>query len=113
MVTIVDYKTHEKEDGSKFYSLVVQGGIEAVKSRETGKNYLTAKTATVSCTFDEEGCKSLMETKIPGSIKTIEVEPYEYTNPRTGEISKYSTRNVFVTEEEGILQENLEEEVVA
>ena len=33
MVTIVDYKEFEKEDGTPFYTLKVQSGIEAVKSQ--------------------------------------------------------------------------------
>lgn len=37
MVTIVDYKECENgTTGDKFFGLIVQGGIEAVKSKETG-----------------------------------------------------------------------------
>ncbi|OEY71955.1 hypothetical protein [Salegentibacter salarius] len=110
MVTIVDYKSYEKEDGGVFHSLIVQGGLEAVKSKETGQIYFTAKTAQVSSTFDEATCKSLIGSQIPGIIKKVKVDPYEYTNTITGEITTYSERNVFVTEEEEILENNLEEE---
>jgi hypothetical protein len=110
MVTIVNYKSYEKEDGRKFYALVVQGGLEAVKSKETGQAYFTAKTAQVSCTFDEETCKSLVGTKIPGSVKKVKVDAYEYANSVTGEITTYTERNVFVTPEEEILENNVEEE---
>ncbi|MFT6797689.1 MAG: hypothetical protein ACJART_002842 [Maribacter sp.] len=44
MVTIVDYRTYLREDGSEFHSLVVQGGAEAVKSKKTDRIYLTART---------------------------------------------------------------------
>jgi len=77
MVTIVDYKTFENEDEKKFHVLIVQGGLEAVKSKETGQAYFTAKTARVSCTFDENTCKGLIGTEIPGTIKKVEVEPYD------------------------------------
>lgn len=76
MVKIVDYKTHQREiDGEEFYALIVQGGLEAVKSKETGRTYLTARTARVSCAFDEETCKSLIGTELPGAIQKIAIEP--------------------------------------
>ncbi|WP_035715680.1 hypothetical protein [Christiangramia echinicola] len=100
MVTIVDYKTFENEDEKKFHVLIVQGGLEAVKSKETGQTYFTAKTARVSCTFDENTCKGLIGTEIPGTIKKVEVEPYEMINSQTGEVSLYTKRSVFIGEGE-------------
>ena len=38
MVTITGFKTYQKEGGEEFYALEVQGGIEMIKSKETGKN---------------------------------------------------------------------------
>ncbi|WP_037324700.1 hypothetical protein [Salinimicrobium terrae] len=112
MVTIISYKSFEREDGEKFYALIVQGGLEAVKSKETGQNYFTAKTAQVPCTFDEVTCKSLVGSQIPGTIKKIEVEPYEYTDTQTGEVNTFSQRSVFITEEEEIVNRNVEKEAV-
>ena len=112
MVTIITYKSYEREDGENFYALIVQGGLEAIKSKETGQNYFTAKTAQVPCTFDENTCKSLIGTQIPGTIKKIEVEPYEYPDPHTGEIRSYSQRSVFVSEEEEIIEKHVEKEEV-
>jgi hypothetical protein len=110
MVTIVDYKSYENEDGGIFHSLIVQGGLEAVKGKETGQIYFTTRTAQVPSTMDETTCKSLIGSEIPGNIKKVKVDPYEYTNSITGEITTYSERNVFITEEEEILENNLEEE---
>lgn len=107
MVTIVSYKSFENEEEEKFFALVVQGGLETVKSKETGQNYFTVRTAQVNCTFDENTCKSLIGSQIPGSIKKIEVEPYEYPDSQTGEIITYSHRNVFVSEAEDILEKNV------
>ena len=76
MVSIVDYKAFQKENGEKFYSLVVQGGVEAIKSKESGRTYLTAKTTNLACTFNEITCKSLIGTQLPGQIRKVEVEPY-------------------------------------
>jgi len=107
MVKIVDFKTYQKEDGTKFCALKVQAGVEAVKSKQTGKMYLTARTATVSCTFDENTCKSLIGSELSGKIMKVDVEPYEYTVPDSGEIITLTERNEFVSEEEAILQDNL------
>lgn len=43
MVRIIGYNTRQKEDGSLFNVLQVQGGIEMIKSKETGQFYATAK----------------------------------------------------------------------
>lgn len=108
MVTIVDYKTYQKENGEHFFTLVVQGGIEAVKSKETNRTYLTAKTARVSCTFGEETCKGLIGTQMPGRITKSLVDPYEYAIPDTGEVITLSHRNEYMSEEEAIIKENVE-----
>ena len=42
MVTIVDYKGYQREDSTEF-ELIIQGGVEAVRSQETGRTYLTAR----------------------------------------------------------------------
>lgn len=110
MVKIVDFKTHQTEDGEEFCALVVQGGVEAVKSKETNRTYLTARTARVSCTFNEVMCKSLIGTELPGSIKKVEVEPYEYTVEGTGEFISLTHRYEYMDEEESVITENVIEE---
>lgn len=107
MVTIVDYKTYQREDGTEFHALIVQGGVEAVKSKETGNTYLTAKTARVSCTFNESACDALKGTQIQGSVQKLDVEPYEYTVPNTGEILTLTHKYEFISEEESILKKNV------
>ncbi|MDP3314380.1 hypothetical protein [Lutibacter sp.] len=107
MVTIVDYKTYQREDGTTFNSLIVQGGIEAVKSQETGSTYLTARTARVSCTFNELICETLKGTQLPGQVKRVDSEPYEYAIPNSGEIITLTHKFEYVGEEESILKENV------
>lgn len=110
MVTIIDYKAYQREeDGTEFFALVVQGGVEAVKSQETGRTYLTVRKTQVSCTFDEETCKALKGTQIPGEVKKVETEPYEYVVPETSEIIMLSHSYRFVSEEEHLLESNLVE----
>lgn len=114
MVTIVDYKSFEKENGENFFGLVVQGGIEAVKSGQTGKVYFTAKTARVATTFSEETCKTLLGTTLEGSVKKIVCDPYDYTVKETGEIMQFNHRYEFVTDEMEVLESHImQEEFVA
>ena len=87
MVRVTNYAERENSAGEKFYSLILQGtGIEMVKSQETGRFYATSKQASVTSTFDEETCKSLIGEEITGSIKKLETDPYEFTIPDTGEV---------------------------
>jgi hypothetical protein len=68
MVRVTNYAERENSAGEKFYSLILQGkGIEMVKSKETGRFYATSKQASVTSTFDEETCKSLIGEEITGS----------------------------------------------
>ena len=113
MVQIVNFKTFEKENGEKFNSLVVQGGLEAVKSQQTGKTYFTAKTVNVPSTFDAQTCQSLIGTKISGRVKKVETDPYDYTVIETGEIIQLSHRYEYVSEEDDIVNSNvLQQELV-
>ena len=107
MVTIVDYKAFQKESGEKFYSLVVQGGVEAIKSKESGRTYLTARTTNLACTFNEITCKALIGTQLPGLIRKVEVDPYEYTNRETGEIVEMTHRFEYLSDEDAIINDNV------
>ena len=99
MVRIINYKTRQREDGTDFYLLEVQGGIEMVLSKTSGQYYATAKKATVSTTFDEETCKALIGSEFPGIIMKQECEPYEYTIKDTGEVITLNHRYVYLPEE--------------
>lgn len=92
MVTITDYKTATNADGEEFYMLVLQGGVESVLSKESGRFYLTARKATVTTTFNEVTCKSLIGQQLPGGIERQEVDPYTYINEDTGEAIQLSHR---------------------
>ena len=107
MVTVIDFKERQSGDGEKFYVLILQGGIEMVKSKETGRFYATAKKASVSSTFDENTCKSLIGTSFPGAIKREECEDYEYTIPDTGEIINLQHRWTYVDNVEEVAEKVL------
>lgn len=112
MVTVVDVKERTNQKGESFYALVLQGGLELVKSRETGNYYATAKRASITTTFDEMTCKSLIGQQIPGSIQRVETDPYDFTIKETGEIISLSHRWVYLKEGETVEQRVLAEEEV-
>ena len=99
MVRIVNYQKRTTEEGKEFFTLELQGGIEIVKSQETGKSYMTARKASMSCTFDELTCQSLIGTELPGSVRKVECEAYEYTIKDTGEVITLSHRFEYVEQE--------------
>lgn len=99
MVTIINFKERSKEDGSSFFTLEVQGGIEMVRSVATGKFYATAKKAHLPSTFDALTCQALVGTQIPGSVEKEVCEPYSYTIKETGETITLSHKYSYIGEE--------------
>lgn len=98
MVRIINYKTRQKEDGTSFYLLEVQGGIEMVLSKATGQYYATAKKATISTTFDEETCKGLIGSEMSGKISKITTDPYQYTIKESGEEVTLNHKYIYLPE---------------
>lgn len=99
MVQIVDYKNHLTDEGKDFFVLVIQGGLELVKSKQTGKYYATIRKATIPTTFDESTCKSLIGSELPGSIQKIETASYDYTIKDTGEVIQLTHKWMYLPEE--------------
>lgn len=85
MVTITNYTARTNAQGENFFALILQGGITMVQSKESGNYYATAKTTTITSTFDEATCLGLVGQKMPGEIVKAECEPYPYVIPETGE----------------------------
>lgn len=96
MVRIVDYKLRLSKIGDPFFALIVQGGIQLVKSQATGLYYATTKKASLACTFDEATCKTLVGSELDGSIEKVDCDPYEMVNEETGETRILDYRWVFV-----------------
>jgi hypothetical protein len=85
MVTISGYSKRLNAEGKEFFTLTLMGNVEFVKSSVTGNFYATAWKASITSTFSEEICRSLIGTKVPGSIERVECEPYEYKLADGGE----------------------------
>jgi hypothetical protein len=112
MVTIIDYAMRENSQGENFFALIVQSGLQVVKSKETGKSYFTAKKASVPSTFNEVTCKSLVGTELPGSIKKIECDPYEFRIEESGEKVTLSHRYEYTQEADTLEGVVTEEKVI-
>jgi len=109
MVTIMDYALRTKSDGSVFFSLILQGGIQMVQSKQTERYYATLKKACITCTFDEATCKASIGEKFPGSIQKQSCEPYTFVVKEAGEILELNYRWAYLPEgatiEEAIWEE--------
>ena len=99
MVRISNYIKRTTEEGKEFFVLELQGGIEMVKSQETGKFYITARKTTISSTFDELACQALIGTELPGKIEKVVCESYSYIIKDTGEEITLSHRFEYVEED--------------
>ena len=86
MVQVIDFAVRTNGEGEQFIALILQGDLEMVQSKETGRYYATAKRCSVTSTFKEDVAKTMVGKLIPGRIIRQECEPYEYTVPETGEV---------------------------
>ena len=100
MVKIVDFKERKNDEGTSFYVLEVQGGVELVQSQSTGNYYATTKKAYIPTTFGDVMCATLVGQELDGSIVKRECEPYVYVVKETGEEVILSHRWVFTPEKE-------------
>lgn len=107
MVRITNYQKRTTEQGKVFFTLELQGGIEIVKSKETGKQYITARKANMSCTFDELTCKSLIGKELPGVVQKISCEEYSYTIKETGETIKLTHRFEYTDTDEPVVNKEV------
>lgn len=91
MVTISDVrKSKNSTTNEEFISLVLQGDVELVLSKETGRMYATARTCIISSTFSEAVALTLIGKQLPGSIQKIPCAEYDYIVPESGEIVRLS-----------------------
>lgn len=88
MVIVSDCFEVKTSEGKTFVSLELSGGLELVQSQTTGKYYATMRRCRIPSTFNLEVGKQMVGSKLSGDIVRIEVDPYEYAIPSTGEIVK-------------------------
>src|SRR5687768_17069022 len=102
MVKIIDYSVRENKEAKPFVALKLQSDITMVQSQETGRWYATAKTCSITSTFDEATAKALIGKELTGRIEKVACEEYEYTVPETGEVITLSHRFEYVPEGEPV-----------
>ena len=105
MVRVTDYHAVKNERGETFYALSIQGGVELVRSEETGNFYATARKTRITTTFNEETCKSLVGSELPGKVVKYESEPYEYAIPDTGEVITLEHKYSYMPDEVESMEE--------
>jgi hypothetical protein len=86
MVTVINYVKRTNTEGKEFNALVLQGDLEMILSKQSGRYYATAKTCSITCTFNDSICQDLIGKQIPGSIEKVKTEPYDYQIPNSDEV---------------------------
>ena len=86
MVTVTSCLERQRKDGTTFAVLEISGGVELVQSQTTQRYYATLRKCTIPFTGSIETAKMMIGQKIEGDIVRVICEPYEFTNPRTGEV---------------------------
>ena len=86
MVTVTGFAERQRKDGTTFIALEISGGVELVQSQTTQRYYATLRKCTIPFTGSIETAKMMIGQKIEGDIVRVICEPYQFTNPRTGEV---------------------------
>lgn len=98
MVTVVDFAKRQRTDGKEFIALILQGGLEMIKSKVTDRYYATVRKCSISSTFDEPTARMMIGEKIPGSIQKLTCENYSYVVKESGEVLNLDFRWVYLPE---------------
>ena len=86
MVQVTNFQEKETKEGRKFISLELTGGLELVQSQTTGKFYATVRKCRIPSTFDANVAKMMVGQQLDGEVVRIQVDPYEFVSPTTGEV---------------------------
>jgi len=80
MVTIIGLeKRKNRVKNEEFNVLVIQGEIEVVLSKTTGRPYLTARKTSIPCTFDEKLAQNLIGHSLPGGKAITLNHTFQYS----------------------------------
>jgi hypothetical protein len=109
MVTISSYESRES-NGKNFFVLILQGEVEFVRSQKTGLPYAMVPKCSMPATFDEATCKTMIGKQLPGSIKKVECEPYEYKIPNSKEVVLLDYNYVYTSMENSTIEKAIFEE---
>jgi hypothetical protein len=97
MVTVTNYLQKKNAEGKKFFALELTGEVEIAFS-QSGRSFATAKKCNIPSTFDEEECKIMIGKQLPGTIRKVDAEPYEF-KPKKGDPITLNYRYEYSAEE--------------
>ena len=86
MVTVSNYASRLRKDGTPFITLELTGGLELIQSGSTGKFYATVRKCSIPSTFSELIAQKMIGQELPGEIVKQKCDPYEFANKQTGEM---------------------------
>jgi hypothetical protein len=86
MVTVSNYASRLRKDGTSFITLELTGGLELICSGTTGKFYATIRKCSIPSTFSELVAQKMIGQELPGEIVKQDCDPYEFANKQTGEM---------------------------
>ena len=92
MVTITRLEKRKNRKDEEFNVLVLQGNVEVVLSKATGRPYLTARKTSIPITFDGALAEKMIGKELPGNIERIDTDEYEFLIPGTKNKLKLSHR---------------------
>lgn len=82
MVKVIGTETKVNPKTKENYNVIVLlGNVEVLKSKSSGKPYLTAKKVTMPTTLTSEQAAELVGTSLPGNIEKIDCPEYEIKMP--------------------------------
>jgi hypothetical protein len=82
MVKIIGTETKVNPKTKEQYNVIVLlGNVEILKSKSTGKPYLTAKKVTMPTTLTSQQAEELVGTNLPGAIEKVDCPEYEIKMP--------------------------------
>ena len=84
MVTIVEVAERTAANGNVFCSVMVAGDVSVHTSAE-GKASIVALKASIPSNLPKDVLEGMIGNKLPGKVERVETEPYQWTNPNTGE----------------------------
>jgi hypothetical protein len=113
MVTVVNYAVRQSSEGNSFLALMLQGDLEMVQSKETGRFYATARRCSISSTFDEATASLMIGKQIPGTIVKEDCDPYEYVIQETGETVTLQFRYVYSPVEQSVTEVKVKKQEVS
>ena len=86
MITVSGVEQRKNAQEEFFPVLIITGDLEFRTSKSTGKLYATVSKMSIPCTFDEQMAQRMIGKQLKGEIKRVECDPYDYPNPKTGEV---------------------------